>query len=134
MAYTTCFETCSISKGTMFELLVAADLLKRGFEVFKSVSHAASCDLIAHKDGYLIRIEVKGRRYAKRKKGHSWTKGYGKFKDCRQFDVLARVTGEQIEYSRSMHYALNPASEELVLPRINNLGDDSTIMKGLHAS
>jgi len=49
--------------GALGELAVASDLLSRGFEVFKSVSPHAHCDLIAFKNGKLIQIEVTvGRR------------------------------------------------------------------------
>lgn len=40
------------------ELLVAADLTKRGFHVSRALSGAAPFDLIAHKDGETLRVEV----------------------------------------------------------------------------
>lgn len=49
---------CTGSLGSAHELLVCADLLKRGWEVFRSVSSHASVDLIAHKNGVLKRVEV----------------------------------------------------------------------------
>ena len=49
-------------KGTSSELIVATDLLGRGFEVFRSLSPDGSCDLIALKDGRALRIEVKTAR------------------------------------------------------------------------
>ena len=51
----------SISKGTkgaVSELLVCADLLSRGFSVFRSTSQSCDCDLIAQKGNLLLRIEV----------------------------------------------------------------------------
>ncbi|MGE3341481.1 MAG: group I intron-associated PD-(D/E)XK endonuclease [Candidatus Altimarinota bacterium] len=45
--------------GCISEYAVASDLLQRGFEVFKALSPAASCDLIVMKDGKYFRIEVK---------------------------------------------------------------------------
>jgi hypothetical protein len=45
--------------GAMAELIVATDLLKRGYEVFRALSPAASCDLAVLKDGKLLRVEVR---------------------------------------------------------------------------
>jgi Holliday junction resolvase-like predicted endonuclease len=49
------------STGAAKELVVCAYLLEQGFEVFRSVSPSATCDLIAMLRGSteLIRIEVK---------------------------------------------------------------------------
>lgn len=45
--------------GAMSELAVAVDLIARGFEVFRALSPATSCDLAILKDGRLLRIEVR---------------------------------------------------------------------------
>jgi hypothetical protein len=45
--------------GAIAELIVAADLLKRGYEVFRAVAFTCSCDLVALKNGRVTRIEVK---------------------------------------------------------------------------
>lgn len=45
--------------GAIAELVVCADLIRRGFEVFRSVSQDCSCDLIVLKDGQAQRVEVK---------------------------------------------------------------------------
>jgi len=47
--------------GAIAELLVSADLLAQGYEVFRSVSQAASCDLIALRGAQLLRVEVRTR-------------------------------------------------------------------------
>jgi Holliday junction resolvase-like predicted endonuclease len=47
------------SVGAIGELRVSTDLLGKGFEVFRSISPAASCDLIAMKQGKMLRVEVK---------------------------------------------------------------------------
>lgn len=39
-------------------MLVCADLLLKGYAVFRAVSPACSCDLIVLKDGKLCRVEV----------------------------------------------------------------------------
>lgn len=44
----------------MSEMLVCADLLKRGFSVFRSISPACSCDIVyLSTDQTLVRVEVK---------------------------------------------------------------------------
>jgi len=49
--------------GAVGELKTVVDLMSRGFEVFRAVSPAASCDLIALKEGKSVRVEVRtGRR------------------------------------------------------------------------
>jgi hypothetical protein len=45
--------------GAVAELLVSADLLARGYEVFRAVSQNCSCDLVIHRAGRLWRVEVK---------------------------------------------------------------------------
>lgn len=49
--------------GAMNELLVASDLLRRGYEVYRAMSPAASCDLLVLRDGVLAgRVEVRTTR------------------------------------------------------------------------
>ncbi len=45
--------------GTIAELVASADLMNRGFEVFRALSPNASCDLIAKMGPTSLRIEVK---------------------------------------------------------------------------
>lgn len=47
------------SVGAIAELAVSADLLKKGYAVFRSVSPSCSCDLIAMKGKKVLRVEVK---------------------------------------------------------------------------
>jgi hypothetical protein len=73
--------------GASSELLVCSDLLRAGYEVFRSVSLNCSCDLVAMKDGEIIRVECKT--------------GYKKqipSADRKKYDVLAAVTPEGITY------------------------------------
>jgi hypothetical protein len=83
--------------GALAELQVSADLLRRGFHVFRAVSPAASCDLVAMRGEEILRIEVKSaRRYA-------CGVQYNNPKDRSRFDVLAlAVEGEGIEYRPSL--------------------------------
>jgi hypothetical protein len=50
----------SSDTGVIYELVVSVDLMRRGYEVFRAVSHASSCDLIVRRlsDGFLLRVEV----------------------------------------------------------------------------
>lgn len=45
--------------GALAELVVAADLLRRGFEVYRAVSPAAKSDLVIVRDGRILRVQVK---------------------------------------------------------------------------
>jgi len=54
------YPTLSTGKvGAIGELRTSADLLSRGYEVFRAVSPACSCDLIALKGDNKLRIEVR---------------------------------------------------------------------------
>lgn len=44
--------------GAVKELLVAADLLLKGYDVFRSVSPSSSCDMIILAKGRCLRVEV----------------------------------------------------------------------------
>jgi hypothetical protein len=79
--------------GALHELLVAADLLRRGYEVFRAVSQAASCDLAVLKEGHLLRVEVTtGYRHL----GGGFAFPPRKYPD--RHDVLAIVVGQEIHY------------------------------------
>jgi hypothetical protein len=53
-------------RGAHAELIACAWLLEQGYEVFRNVSACGSADLIACKDGELLRIDVSsGRRTAR---------------------------------------------------------------------
>jgi len=45
--------------GAIAELIISADLLGRGYEVFRAVSPSASCDLIIMREGQMQRVEVR---------------------------------------------------------------------------
>lgn len=78
--------------GAANELIVSADLISRGYFVFRSLVHTCPTDLVAIKDDRIIKIEVKTAVLANN--GNIWkskvptekgTYGY------RDFDVLAFV-------------------------------------------
>ena len=78
--------------GASSELRAASDLILRGYEVFRSVSPACSCDLVILKNGLLQRIEVRS----------GWRNNVtGALSMCRKSiraDVLAIVLPQRIEY------------------------------------
>jgi len=87
----SCFEPPSkCTVGAIKELLAAADLLEQGFEVFRSMSPNASCDLIIHRNGRLWKIEVRTGRDGKREKVITNNK--------HRANVLAVVTPTRIMY------------------------------------
>lgn len=52
--------------GGISELLVCADLLRQGYDVYRSVTANGECDVIAMRAGFMCRVEVKtGRRTAR---------------------------------------------------------------------
>lgn len=54
-------ERCgnTVARGTWAELVAAADLVRRGYEVFLQRSGGSSCDMISLKEGKCERVEVK---------------------------------------------------------------------------
>jgi len=87
----TIYNIAKGTVGTIQELYVTIDLLKKGYEVFKSISPCCSCDLAILKSGKLLKVEV--------------TTGYGvgkiimhppKNKD--KYDILAVVVNGEIKY------------------------------------
>lgn len=51
------------STGAASELFICADLLRKGYEVFRAQSPTCSCDLIAMRGTILYRVEVKSGHY-----------------------------------------------------------------------
>ena len=49
----------SATVGALGELIVAADLMKQGYEVFRALSPSCSCDLAILRNGRLLRVEVR---------------------------------------------------------------------------
>lgn len=52
-------ESCQGTIGAVSELMVSIYLMNHGFDVFRSLSPNATCDLIALRYGKMCRIEVK---------------------------------------------------------------------------
>lgn len=57
--------------GAEKEMVVCADLLRHGFEVFRAISGTASFDLVASLGKKLFRIEVKSETTAEKYMSHS---------------------------------------------------------------
>lgn len=83
-------------QGTMSELTVSLDLMRHGWEVFSGLSPDASCDLIAMRDGALMRVQVK--TVSKSKDGALTSADLRN--DLGRYDVLALIDqdGTQCEY------------------------------------
>ena len=45
--------------GTIAELMVSVDLMKKGYEVFRALSPSCSCDILILKNNKVIKIEVR---------------------------------------------------------------------------
>jgi len=92
--------------GAIGELVVAADLLQRGYEVFRSLSPSASCDLAILKDGQLLRIEVRTGYQSAEKKLIVSNKNH-------RADVLAVNTNAGIIYIPTLEKGLPRWSAEM---------------------
>lgn len=73
--------------GTLRELLVAADLMERGYHVFRAISPACPCDLVVQKDEVTLRVEVRSLR--RNRIGYLYD-GVTR-SDIGNFDVVANV-------------------------------------------
>ena len=100
-------------EGAAREAICKADLLRRGFEVFGAEAGNTSFDIVAHKHGLLLRVEVKGEPKAPRTSPIAYTSNSNSV-DCRKFDILAVVDGNSVRYLRSIYHPFNAASQELV--------------------
>jgi len=78
--------------GAIGELLVSADLLKRGYNVFRSLSASADCDLVILTCRKLYRIEVT--TGCKTRGGKLMYPEH----DGHKYDILAVVVGNGITY------------------------------------
>ena len=81
-------------KGIIAEMLVITDLTRKGFEIYRHVADLAPCDVLALRDGKVLRVEVK---YAGCERSRRYISRDGRF------DVLAVVSAdESIEYCDSV--------------------------------
>lgn len=77
--------------GSISELLVCADLMAKGWDVYRAMDATCACDLMCVKAGFTARIEVKtGNRDKGRLLGLETKAG--------KFDILALVEGANLFY------------------------------------
>jgi hypothetical protein len=72
-------KTLGLSAGTVgaySELIASADLLRRGYEVYRAVSPTCSSDLVAIKDGKRLTIEVRTARRSRTGTLHYSTRSF----------------------------------------------------------
>jgi hypothetical protein len=81
-----------ITTGSVSELVAAADLMRRGCDVFRQLSYTMSCDLVAQLNGELLRVEVRTGRRTASGKVYCGRQGKG----C--YDILAIVIGNEVIY------------------------------------
>lgn len=82
--------------GAIGELLVAADLMKLGFEVYKAFSLTASVDLIGIKGGKFYTFEVRTGKVRGKNNNLQWSKDRN---NSTHFAVIVHFpTGHQIHY------------------------------------
>jgi hypothetical protein len=83
------------STGAISELRVAVDLLSKGYEVFRALSPSASCDLLALRNGKVLRVESRTSVY-RRDGTRSAKKPLAK--DAGRQDVFAWVLPDRVQY------------------------------------
>ncbi len=79
---------CTATTGAISEMAVSLDLLCRGYEVFRSLSPACSCDLIISRNGTCIRTEVKTLAYNQSAGSYAKTKAF----EAISADLIALVS------------------------------------------
>lgn len=83
--------------GAIAELEVACDLMKKGYEVFRSLSQSCSCDLAVLKNERLTRVEVKtGYRNKNGRISYPEYKKHSRLKRLK-FDIIAIYLHESNE-------------------------------------
>lgn len=98
--------------GDSREFFVAADLTSKGFEVY--LGHGkSSFDMVAYKDGELLRIEVKGPKKGRIPTGPVYEVSRKGNRNARLYDVLATVVDGAVLYNRSGFTNYTPPLLEL---------------------
>lgn len=96
--------------GTIQELAVSIDLLRRGMAVFRALSHSCPFDLAVLVGAKLVRVEVTTGYYTKAGKLSSPKES----KDRSKFDVLATVTTSGIVYQPDIDSVIRSYSSRLL--------------------
>jgi hypothetical protein len=86
-------ELSASTKGAISELVVSTVLLKMGYHVFRALSPACPCDVIAMRDGVLLKIEITTGNEYKSGRGYSFPK-----KRKYDFDYIAVVYDNNVYF------------------------------------
>lgn len=98
----------SATVGAIHELVVAIDLMRKGYHVFRALSPACECDLAILHGGKILRIEVTT-TYESPRTGKLMIP-QGKTKHKHRFDVLALVLHDgRIIYNGHLPAITSPA-------------------------
>lgn len=89
----------SSTRGAANELIVAVDLMRRGYHVFRALSPAAPCDLLVQHGELIVRVEVRSTSSGK-------PGGAVGAKDKGRFDVAAVVAADG-----TIHYDGLPSAQ-----------------------
>jgi len=81
--------------GAASELLAAADLMMKGWEVFRALSPNSHCDLLAEKDGTTMRLEVRTGRYIL---GSDLRLSYSTRNSDGKFMIVVTVIDKKVHY------------------------------------
>lgn len=102
-------EVSTSTTGAVGELLVAADLMKSGYSVFRALSPSCSCDLAVLHNGKLCRVEVRSGNRSVSGDTTYYNKG-----DTSRYDVMAVIfrDGEIVYYPRIEEWFRNSFSLE----------------------
>lgn len=97
-----------VTRGAAAELIVAADLMRKGHAVYRALSPNAPFDLVSFLEGDMTRIEV---RSAHERKDRSLSCLVTQHDDC---DLYALVCGDRIEYMLPTQVIENKSRTRLV--------------------
>lgn len=86
--------------GAIAELRVCAELMAKGYDVFRSVSQHCSCDIAILKNRSLLRVEVRT-GYVYVSSGKRWT-NKPKGSDAERFDIFATCYPDRIDYEPAL--------------------------------
>jgi len=85
---------CPSTSGALAELIACTDLIRKGYEVFRAISPACSCDLTILKNGKIQRVEVR----TATKTSNGVLSYCHKSTDIGRYDVLALVCDGIVTY------------------------------------
>lgn len=88
-------------RGTISELIAAADLMEKGYEVFRAMEPCATCDLIALKGSEVLRVQVRTGNVYHRLDGVTTMYYSNTARDAERTDRFAIVVGKEVIYKDS---------------------------------